>query len=478
MYEFKLPDLGEGIHEGELLKWHVKEGDSVKEDDPLCDVETDKAAVTIPSPRTGVVRQLNAQPGDVVSVGRILIVIEDGSAGDSPSPDLSTAEPVAASAPPGNAPRMHDYPPPIPPQNTPGPSAGRVVAAPAVRRMAREMKIDINTIAGTGPGGRVTRGDLEAHSPGGFQDLPQPEPMAPFMADVTLEDVPVEKEVKSTPRPSPPPTPSSTTAPPADMAASPSDTGGEMASHIPFFEVASLPAWAVAGDVERVPIRSLRRKTAIKTTSSSILVPHVAHMEDVDVTDLEVLRKTHNQIHGPEVKLTLLAFVMRAAAAMLKNYPEFNASVDTQSMEVVFKSFVHVGFAADTPRGLVVPVVRDTNRKNVKDIGKEIQSLVKRGRESSLTVEELTGGTFSVTNVGAIGGTRVFPIINHPETAIMGMGRVESKPVVREDEIQIRKILPLTLCFDHRVADGAQAATFVKEVKEILEDPVEFMIRG
>ena len=466
MFEFKLPDLGEGIHEGELLKWYVKEGDHVVEDAPLCDVETDKAAVTIPSPRTGIVKKLNAQPGNTVFVGRVLVVIEDGvSEFDSPD-EIPVAEPmvVPANGETIEEARMQDYPPSSNPRNHVG-GGGNTIAAPAIRRLAREMNIDIHTINGTGPGGRVTRGDIEARSP-------------KISPEVTEMDIREPVSVEPEERISPPPLASSTNSHPTNGTMPPLDSGEKNVDHIPFFALDPLPEWATSGDVERVPIRSLRRKTAIKTTSSSILIPHVAHMEDVDVTDLEVLRQTHNQIHGPEVKLTLLAFVMRAVAAMLKNYPEFNASVDSQTMEVIFKSFVHVGFAADTPRGLVVPVVRNTNAKNVKEIGKEIQDLVKKGREGTLVVDELIGGTFSVTNVGAIGGTRVFPIINHPETAIIGMGRVAEKAVVREGEIQIRKILPLTLCFDHRVADGAKAASFIKDVKEILEDPVEFMIRG
>ncbi|MCG8567389.1 MAG: 2-oxo acid dehydrogenase subunit E2 [Desulfobacterales bacterium] len=466
MFEFKLPDLGEGIHEGELLKWHVALGDTVKEDDPLCDMETDKAAVTIPSPRSGTIHKLNASPGDIVTVGSVLVVIDDGS-------EAVLEPPPVAEATPGenNDPESVETPPPPsvntdsaqPPKDgwepreapgaaqTHGDEPRRVIAAPATRRLAREMGIDIRLIQGTGPCERVVPEDLERFQSG-------------------------SPELDTTPAP---------VGDGAEGAMSPSPGGASIpVAGIPFLEHSALPEFPPP--VNRVPIRSLRRKTAVKTTSSSILVPHVAHMDDVDVTELEILRREHNQIwaqstplesHAPRPKLTLMAFFIKAVASQLLQFPGFNSSVDTETMEIVEKGYCHIGFAADTSRGLVVPVIPNAQLKSVAEIGAAVLELAGRGREGKLTLEELTGGTFSVTNVGAIGGTRVFPIINHPETAILGMGRVAEKPVVHQGEIRIRQILPLTLCFDHRVADGAQAALFVKGLKEMLEQPREFMIR-
>lgn len=404
MFEFKLPDLGEGIHEGELLQWHVAVGDQITEDAPLCDMETDKAAVTIPCPRTGMIHSLNAQPGQTIEVGSVFVVIDDGSVGEA------SIDPPPAS-----------------------PGGGQVIAAPATRRMAREMDIDIRRVKGSGPGGRVTPEDLTS-----FEEKPSKSVHSPLS--------PVEKSSQFI--------------------------------NIPFFEIpdqSGLPD--PDGPVERVPIRSLRKKVAVKTTSASIMMPHVAHMDEVDVTDLEALRKEYNT--GHDGKLTLLAFVIKAVAAQLKAYPMFNASVDLVRREMVYKKFYNLGFAADTPRGLMVPVIQDADRLSLTGLGYRIRHLAEKAREGSITVPELTGSTFTITNVGAIGGTHVFPIINSPESAILGLGRVEKKPVVRsvagEDTIVIRTILPVTLCFDHRVGDGAQAAAFVRDVKAMLEDTLEFM---
>ncbi|WDP90216.1 MAG: 2-oxo acid dehydrogenase subunit E2 [Desulfobacter sp.] len=422
MFEFRLPDLGEGIHEGELLKWHVAEGDRINEDDPLCDMETDKAAVTIPSPRTGIVAALRAAPGDTVNVGEVFAVIDDGSVEEavgSPPQDATPSAPLA------------------PEEETVDTGAlKRVIAAPATRRLAREMGIDIRRVTGTGPGGRITPEDLARHDG------------QPAAADAAAAKTP-----------------------PAGKSVD--DFLGDRA--IPFFE---MPATVDAdGPVKRIPIRSLRKKTAVKMTTASILVPHVAHMDEIDVTPIEELRKEYNARNGESGKLTLMAFVAKAVAAGLKQFPMFNASVDTEAGEIVHKLFYNIGFAADTPRGLMVPVIHDTHRRSLAETGMRIRYLTEKARAGEIEIQELTGGTFTITNVGAVGGTHVFPIINIPETAILGLGRVEEKPVVRAGEIVIRKMLPVTLCFDHRAADGAQAATFVREIKTMLEDRLEFMVR-
>lgn len=493
MYAFKLPDLGEGIQEGELLAWHVNEGDQVKEDDPLCDMETDKAAVTIPCPKTGIIHHLAARVGDMVQVGEVLVEIEtaededssgtetdqdsDGSLSpDQPANDGKSGSTDSASDSPdsgrhgretGAGRTTTDDTRPVP----------RAIAAPAVRRLAREMDIDINQVSGTGPGGRVTAEDLAGY------------------------DQASDKASHKAPKPSSIPDDDTTQTP-----------------GIPFLVSEPLPDFAAQGPVKTVPIRSLRRKTAVKTVTASILVPHVAHMDEADVTELERLRQTYNDhpgnhltiggdaggdLSGPEnqaqpdrskdsegkkrtdldaedrpdktVHLTLLAFVIKAVSRLLTSYPAFNASVDTDRMEIIYKQFYHIGFAADTPKGLVVPVIRDADRLSPAALGYRIRFLARVAREGTITREDLTGGTFSVTNVGAIGGTHVLPVINYPETAILGLGRVEKKPVVKNEKIVIRQMLPMTLCFDHRVADGAQAARFVKDLKAMLEDPMVFL---
>lgn len=432
MLEFKLPDLGEGIHEGELLKWYHKVGDEIKEDDPLCDVETDKAAVTIPSPFTGKVAALNGEVGDTLHVGNVIVVVDDGSGGELPAtPSKKEEKPVDAvkiEEPKAETAQHSTKPmPEAPVSRTPG----RVAAAPATRRLAREMGVDIKLVHGTGPGGRVTPQDVKNFSEGA---------------------APKEEAV---------------------FAPSETSTDFENAS-IPFFEVAKLPDFEKVGPVEREPVRSIRRKVAVRTTSSMIMVPHVAHMDECDVSKLEEFRLAHNEqnrdVEGA-TKLTLMPFVVKAVASLLKKYPMFNASLDPHRQEIVYKKYYNMGFAADTPRGLIVPVVKDADRKSIVDVAKEISALAGKGREGNIEAGDMKDGTFSITNVGPIGGTGLIPTINYPEVAILGMGRVQEKPVVRDGEIVIRKILPLTLAFDHRVADGAQAATFTTELIKRLSDP-------
>ncbi|MFU8769488.1 MAG: dihydrolipoamide acetyltransferase family protein [Desulfotignum sp.] len=475
MFEFKLPDLGEGIHEGELLQWHVREKEAVTEDDPLCDMETDKAAVTIPSPKTGTIHRLKAKVGDLVQVGQVLVEIDTGDAAEQQGPSQSEdadSQPAerssSGSSGKRNAPDQDlsdQSETEADTQNIGGAQADaqtRAIAAPAVRRLAREMDIDINQVPGTGPGGRVTADDLVRYE----KQLEA--------GDSQQAKVPEEKESAG---------PSGKHDPIEDQPLS--------VSGIPFLVPLDLPDFSAQGPVETVPIRSLRRKTAVKTVTAAILVPHVAHMDEADVTELENLRQAYNTTlkrrltlngesedpEGPDSggNLTLLAFVIKAVTGLLKAYPAFNASVDTRQMQIIYKKFYHIGFAADTPKGLMVPVIQDADRHSLAALGYRIRHLARAAREGKIRLEDLTGSTFSVTNVGAIGGTHVVPVINYPETAILGMGRVEKKPVVRDDAVVIRQMLPLTLCFDHRVADGVQAARFVRDLKAMLEDPALFM---
>lgn len=245
------------------------------------------------------------------------------------------------------------------------------------------------------------------------------------------------------------------------------------ASTIPFLDVEPLPDFSQWGPVEREPLRSIRRRVARKMVTSMILVPHVAHMDEADVTDLEAFRRQERarREDQPGGRLTLLSFVVKAVTAGLVKAPAFNASLDPFSQEIVYKKFYNIGFAADTGRGLVVPVIHDTNTKSLVRISTDIEDLAGKAREGTLGVDDMRGGTFTITNVGPLGGTALLPTINYPEVAILGMGQVQEKPVVRNGEIVARKILPLTLSFDHRVADGADAARFVSEMVRRLSDP-------
>ncbi|MCB2210621.1 2-oxo acid dehydrogenase subunit E2 [bacterium] len=448
MFEFKLPDLGEGIAEGELLKWYVDEGGTIAEDADLMDVETDKAAVTIPSPVAGKVVKLNGKVGDILNVGDVVVVIDNGSGGAVASaPEPAKTEEAAPSAQPAAATQAAPAQPAAAPAAAQAPAdrkPGRPVpAAPATRRVARELGLDINIVPGTGPGGRVTQEDVQAFAKGG----------APSAADAAASD----------------------TSQAAAERVEFGETGG-----IPFYELETLPDFDAEGPVEREQIRSIRRKVAKKVVSSMILVPHVAHMDEADVTELEAFRaKERKRREGtPGGKLTLMPFVMRALASLLKKYPQFNASLDPHRNEIVYKKYYNIGFAADTPRGLMVPVVKDVDRKSILQVGSEISELAGQARDGSIEAGNLRHGTITITNVGPIGGTGLIPTINYPEVAILGMGRTQEKPVVRNGEIVIRKMLPLTLAFDHRVADGAQAAYMVTELVHLLSDPNQLLLEA
>ena len=435
MFEFILPDLGEGIAEGEILKWYVAEGGEVTEDEPLIDVETDKAAVTIPSPRGGQVVALKGKVGDIINVGDVVIVIDDGS-GPAVSEDAA-AEKIFAEP---DAPAPAAVTEAVAPAAVPG-VRRPVPAAPATRRLARKLKLDINLVTPSGPGGRVTPEDVHRFAEHGGG------------APATAADHVPAKQVKD-------------------------DTAfAEFAAHasatIPFLEIEPLPDFSGDGPVDIEPLRSIRRKVARKMVTSMTLVPHVAHMDEADVTELDAFRIRERERRGDGAggRLTLLAFVMKAVTAGLREAPAFNASLDPFKEEIIYKKYYNIGFAADTGRGLVVPVVNETDRKSIIQLADDIYAKAVAARDGKLPPENMRGGTFTITNIGPLGGTALMPTINYPEVAILAMGKVQEKPVVRDGEIVIRKMLPLTFAFDHRIADGADAARFVAELVRQLSDP-------
>lgn len=446
MFEFKLPDLGEGIAEGEILKWHVERGGPVVEDEPLLDVETDKAAVTIPSPRGGTIASLKGKVGDIINVGDVVVVIDDGS-GAAADEDAAAGKTFAEP----DAPETVPVPEAVAPAAQPG-VRRPVPAAPATRRLARELRIDINLVTPTGPGGRVTPEDVHRFAEQGAGRPAAASASAPAASAAQVEHLPA-RTVRDD-------------AAFAEFAAHASAT-------IPFLELEPLPDFSHDGPVEVEALRSIRRKVARKMVTSMALIPHVAHMDDADVTDLEIFRKREKDRRAGRSggNLTLLAFVIKAVTAGLRAAPAFNASLDPFREEIIYKKYYNVGFAADTGRGLVVPVVNGTDTKSIVEISDEVYDKAVRARDGKLPAEEMRGGTFTITNIGPLGGTALMPTINYPEVAILAMGKVQDKPVVRDGEIVIRKILPLTLAFDHRIADGADAARFVAELVRQLSDP-------
>ena len=400
MYEFILPDLGEGIHEAEILTWYVSPGDEVEEDGNLVNLETDKAAVTIPSPKGGKVVDTVGKPGDIVHVGQVIARI-------------ATEE--QQEEPPAPKPMEKERKAPVP-------------AAPATRKLARKLGVDLHLVVASGPGGRVTAEDVRNHASG---EKPSPP----------------KEEVKNTPLPP---------------------------SAIPFLEVGELPDYSSLGEVEVEPLRSIRRKVARHMVTSMVLVPHVAHMDEIDVTELEELRKKENKKR--EAHLTLLSFVVRAIVAALKEFPSFNASLCPIKEEIIYKKFYNIGIAVDSGNGLIVPVIKGADKKSIVAISENISELAEKARHQKIEVEDLLGSTFTITNVGPLGGTAMIPTINYPEVAIFGMGRVQEKPVVKDGKICIRKMLPITLAFDHRVADGADAARFANKIVGLLSSPSRLLL--
>jgi len=436
--EFRLPDLGEGIHEGEVLAVKVKAGQQVNEDDTLLEVETDKAAVEIPSPYTDIVSAVRVAPGDTVHVDDVLIVFgSDGVA--TPVGDAGTATASRTSQPTASPPEaLADGPR----------RQGPVPAAPSTRRLARELGVDLHKVNPTGPGGRVTREDVRAHGEGkSAVGSAEPEPTQSAATSGDAETVPTAL------------------------------------SAVRFDESTSR--------TERIPLRSIRRATARQMASSWSQVPHVSTQDLVDITELEKLRLRHkDEVKARGGALTLTVFVIRALVNALREFPTFNASIDMSAEEVVLKHFHNVGIAVDTDRGLLVPVIRDADAKIALDLAVELRELATRAREGKATLADLQGGTITITNVGAIGGTGFAPIINHPEVAILGLAQARVQPVavVREldegeavaweDQYEFvpRLMLPIVLSFDHRVNDGALAQRFLNRIIEQLEAPERLLL--
>ena len=395
--EFKLPDLGEGIAEGEIIKWMAKEGDQVKEDQPMVEVMTDKVNVQIPSPRTGKVTKILVKEGEVAKVGQTIVVIDDGSGG-APS---TSPPPAAAPEPPMAAP---------PPQaRSPAPTQG-VLATPATRRLARELGVDIGAVRGSGPAGRITDEDVRRSV------------SRPGSSTVTVQ------------------------AP-----ASATTKGGARE--------------------EVVPLRGLRRTISERMAKSLRTTAQVTHVDEADVTELVLLREAlKGSAEKRGVHLTYLPFIIKALAPALKEFPYANASLDEQAGNIVLKKYYNIGIATDTEQGLVVPVVKDVDRKDIFELAGEVEKLSAKARGGQLSLDDVHGSTFTITNVGAIGGLFATPIVNLPEAAILGLHKIAKRPVVRDGRIEIRDTTYLSLSFDHRVFDGAYAARFTSRVIETVQD--------
>lgn len=387
--ELKLPDIGEGIQEGEIIRWIAKEGQRVKEYEPVVEIMTEKVNVEIPSPTTGTIIKILAKEGQVVKVGAPIALIQ--TEGEAP----------AEEQPPQPEARVEAVQKPAAVQKTKVEEL-EILATPAVRKLARDLGVELGAVIGTGPGGRVTEEDIRGYAARGPQ--------------MKME------------------------APPAL--------------------------------VEKVQLRGVRRKIAERLTKSKNVEVHVTHFDEVDVTSLVSLRETTRETsQRSNVKMTYLPFIIKALAKALKQYPHLNATYNEAREEFEVKGYYNIGIATDTDYGLVVPVVKSVDKKDIYQLAAEIDSLAEKARNQKLSLQDVQDGTFTITNIGPIGGTMGTPIINYPEVAILGVHKITKRPVVKEAQIVIREMMNLSLSFDHRLIDGALAANFVNALKKYLEEP-------
>ncbi len=449
--EFKLPELGENISQGDLVRLMISAGTKVSEGQPVMELETDKAVVEVPSSVSGVVKEVKVKEGEKIKVGQVIFTLEGGAPAAQPArPRSAPVEHVsgqhgarlafqAAIRAEGKT-EEQALPPDQPHQTVPsfsmpaqlGKVAGTeqrqaVPAAPHVRRLAREVGVDIYEVKGSGPGGRISEDDVKAHT------------KALLSAAATAQ---------ATPR----------------------------AGH---FAQPQLPDFAKWGKIERVSMRGVRRKTAEHLAEAWNTIPHVTQHDRADITELEQLRaRFAPKAEEAGGKMTVTAIALKVCAAALKVFPQFNASIDIEKEEIVYKQFISIGVAADTDRGLLVPVIRDVDKKNIVELAVELSQLSKKAREKKLTPSDMEGGTFTITNLGGIGGVGFTPIVNFPEVAILGLSRSRMEPEWINGKFEPRLILPLSLSYDHRLIDGADAARFLRWISEAFEQPFLLSVQG
>lgn len=398
--EFKFPDVGEGITEGEIVKWFVKEGDEVKEHQALGEIETDKAIVEMPSPYSGIVLKIAIKEGDTVKVGDTLVVI--GEKGEKLAEVKEAVKKEPEVKPAGVVGYLEEAP-----EEETKPAVQEVLATPAVRKLTKELNIDLSTIKGSGPGGRITE-----------------------------EDVKKATAEKGEP------------------------------------ELKVMRKYDMWGYLDRIPLKGIRKIISEHMKKSAFTAPHVTHFDEVDTTKLAETReemKSEAEMKG--IKLTYLPFVIKAVVAALKQYPRLNASLDEENETIIIKKYYNIGIAVDTESGLMVPVIKGVDQKHIYDLAKEASELAEKCRNRTIDLMDLKGGSFTITNIGSIGGLYATPIINYPEVAILMTGKMYDKLVLEGDKIKSKKFMPLSLSFDHRVVDGADAARFVNVIKQYLEDP-------
>jgi len=448
--DFRLPELGENIEQGDLVRLMISPGSKVSDGQPVMELETDKAVVEVPSSVTGTVKEIQVKEGQKVRVGQVIFTLEGGA---SAQPEKSKHAPVehiseqhearlsvqAAIQAEGKTPAqvfLPDQPLPSAPKAFAMPEQlGKVAgteqrapapAAPHVRRLAREVGVDIYEVKGAGPGGRISENDVKAHA----------------------------KSLL------------------ASVAAAQSTQGRNFAQP-------ELPDFTKFGKVERVSMRGVRRKTAQHLWEAWTTIPHVTQQDKADITELEQLRaRFAPKAQEAGGKMTVTAIALKVCASALKVFPQFNASIDMAKEEIIYKQYINIGVAVDTDRGLLVPVLHDVDKKNIVELAAELTQLSKKAREKRITPSEMEGGTFTITNLGGVGGTGFSPIVNYPEVAILGLSRASMEPVWMNGKFEPRQVLPLSLSYDHRLIDGADAARFLRWIAEAFEQPFLLSVQG
>jgi pyruvate dehydrogenase E2 component (dihydrolipoamide acetyltransferase) len=422
--EFVFPDVGEGITEGTVRKWLVKEGDSIEEDQVMAEVETDKAVVEMPAPVSGTVLKIYVQQDEVVNVGQVLVVIGE-SGEDVPEPSAVAAAPMpsgpaAEAAVTASAPAMPATAPAVAPTPT-GVAGGKVRATPKVRRLAKQMGVDLTTVTPTGSGGRITEADVNgAHA-----------------------------------------------AAQAAAKAAPAKPAMKVKLNYDFY-----------GHIKHKPFKSLRKVIADNMVESKYTAPHATAMEEVDTTALWDLRADMKEEAEKEgVKLTFLPFIIMATVKGLQEHPSLNSELDEEEADIIVKEYANIGIAVDTDDGLMVPVLKRAEHKDLLQIAKEVEGLTERARSRKIDLADLKGGSFTISNYGSVGGMYGVPIINFPEAAILGIGRMRDVPRVVDGEIVVRKVMGLSVSFDHRIVDGAEVAGFINTLKRLFENPREILER-
>ena len=414
--EFKLPDLGENIAAGDVVNILVAVGDTLAEDQAVIELETDKAVIEVPSSVSGVIEAIHVKKGDKAAVGQLILTVKGVSSVSPSAPAPSAQEPKAAA--PAPAPQA------APAQRVPAAARPLVPAAPSVRRLARELGVDIAQVKGAGPGGRISQEDIKLH----------------------VRQLNTQR-----------PVPGTSAAPPT----------------------APLPDFSRWGTVERQPLSNVRRVTAERLLQAWTTIPHVTQFDKADITEVEQCRKEYGKrAEAAGGKLTLTAILLKVTAAALRRFPQFNASLDMAHNEVVYKKYCHIGVPVDTDRGLLVPVVRDVDQKNIVQLAIDLAQLAEKARTKKLSPDDMQGGSFTISNLGGIGGTGFTPIINPPEVAILGVARGAFEPVWNGSEFKPRLLVPLSLSYDHRLIDGADGIRFLRWLAEALQNPFVLLLEG